>query len=220
MLRILRVAPTGLMLASVAAATERTVVRFLSAPDGLWIGVHACDREPSRILHAQLRRDTDVGTDDAVLVLLSPLQDKRTAFELAVNPVEACDLFEGTTVVPGTYWFDRWEVQYEGSRRRAVFVDAHANYGKYYHGDGEDYALSIGGRWQPHPLRSLDFGFTEARFPASRFVARTMTTRVDYALTPRLNTTRFARWNNDANRGAVTARLRWTRTPGPISMWC
>jgi hypothetical protein len=37
---------------------------------------------------------------------------------------------------------------------------------------------------------------------------------VDYALTPRLNTTLFAQWNNDANRGALNARLRWTRTPG------
>ena len=129
-------------------------------------------------------------------------------------PIEAFDIFEGTTVMPGTYWFDRWQVQYEGSRKRAVFVNAHANYGKYYHGAGEDYALSVGGRWQPHLLWSLDFGYTEARFPVSRFVARTMTTRVDYALTPRLNTTLFAQWNNDANRGALNARLRWTRTPG------
>jgi len=129
-------------------------------------------------------------------------------------PLEPFDIFAGTTVVPGTYWFDRWEVQYEGSRQRAVFVDANASFGEYYHGKGEDYSLSVGGRWQPHLLWSVDYGYTEARFPASRFVARTMTTRVDYALTPRLNTTLFAQWNNDANRGALNARLRWTRTPG------
>ncbi|MCX5762919.1 MAG: hypothetical protein NTW72_15695, partial [Gemmatimonadetes bacterium] len=38
--------------------------------------------------------------------------------------------------------------------------------------------------------------------------------RVDYAMTPRLNTTLFAQWNNESNRAALNARLRWTRTPG------
>ena len=67
-------------------ATERTVVRFISASEGLWIGIHAYDREPGRVLHAQLRRDTGLDTDDAMVVMLSPLQDKRTAFLFAVNP--------------------------------------------------------------------------------------------------------------------------------------
>ncbi len=129
-------------------------------------------------------------------------------------PDEAFEIFDGTTVEAGTYWFDRWEVRYEGSTRRAVRLEASANYGKFYHGGGEDYSVGLAGRLQPHLLWSLDFGYTEGRFPASTFVARTTTARVDYALTPRLNTTLFAQWNNDANRAALNARLRWTRTPG------
>ncbi|MEK7239496.1 MAG: DUF5916 domain-containing protein [Gemmatimonadota bacterium] len=129
-------------------------------------------------------------------------------------PTEEFEIFEGTTAQAGTYWFDRWELSYEGSSRRAVRVEARANFGKFYHGGGEDYELSVEGRVQPHLLWSVDFGYTEGRFPASHFVARTTTARVDYALTPRLNTTLFAQWNNEANRAALNARVRWTRTPG------
>lgn len=129
-------------------------------------------------------------------------------------PTEAFEIFEGTTAQAGTYWFDRWELSYEGSSRRAVRVEARANFGEFYHGSGEDYEITVEGRVQPHLLWSVDFGYTEGRFPASHFVARTTTARVDYALTPRLNTTLFAQWNNEANRAALNARVRWTRTPG------
>ena len=129
-------------------------------------------------------------------------------------PTEAFEVFEGTTIAPGNYWYDRWEVQYDGSSRRPVRVEASASFGKFYTGGGEDYSVSVEGRWQPHLLWSLEYGYTDGRFPTSRFIARTTTARVDYALTPRLNTTLFAQWNNEANRGAVNARLRWTRAPG------
>jgi hypothetical protein len=129
-------------------------------------------------------------------------------------PTEEFEIFEGTTAQAGTYWFDRWELSYEGSSRRAVRVEARANFGEFYHGGGEGYSLTVEGRVQPHLLWSVDFGYTEGRFPASHFIARTTTARVDYALTPRVNTTLFAQWNNEANRAALNARLRWTRTPG------
>jgi len=129
-------------------------------------------------------------------------------------PLEAFDIWDGTVVQPGTYWFDRWELSYEGASHRAVSVEARANFGQFYYGGGEDYSLSLSGRWQPHVLWSLEYGYTNGRFPASHFNAHTMTGRVDYALTPRLNTTLFAQWNNEANRAALNARLRWTPSPG------
>ena len=129
-------------------------------------------------------------------------------------PTEAFEVFEGTTVQPGNYWFDRWEVSYEGSSRRAVQLNAQASFGQYYDGNGENYEVELQGRWQPHLLWAVGYDLTEARSPVSHFTARSVTTRVDYAVTPRLNTTLFAQWNNESNRAALNARVRWTRTPG------
>jgi hypothetical protein len=66
--------------------TERTVVRFIGTPEGLWVGVWAFDRDPGGIRRAQLRRDADFSTDDSFTLMLSPTADKRTAFLFGVNP--------------------------------------------------------------------------------------------------------------------------------------
>ena len=129
-------------------------------------------------------------------------------------PPEPFDIFDGTTVTPGTYWFDRVEATIETASHRAVQLNLDASWGEYYHGVGEYYSASASGRVQPHLLWAVDFTYVNGRFPTSHFNARTATARIDYALTPRLNTTLFAQWNNEANRGAVNARLRWTRAPG------
>jgi hypothetical protein len=66
--------------------SERTVVRFVGTPQGLWVGVWAFDRDPGGIRRAQLRRDADFSTDDSFTLMLSPTADKRTAFLFGVNP--------------------------------------------------------------------------------------------------------------------------------------
>ncbi len=68
------------------AGTERTVVRLLASPEGLYVGVWAYDSEPRAIRHAQLRRDADFGSDDSFTLLLDPLRDRRTGFLFSVNP--------------------------------------------------------------------------------------------------------------------------------------
>ncbi|MBI3568693.1 MAG: hypothetical protein HY084_10900 [Gemmatimonadetes bacterium] len=69
-----------------APTTERTVVRLVGTADGLWIGLWAYDSEPALIRHAQMRRDADLGTDDAFTVMLDAQRDQRSGFLFSVNP--------------------------------------------------------------------------------------------------------------------------------------
>lgn len=70
-------------------ASFPTVVRFVAADDALWIGVEATDPDPSGIRRVQRRRDADLGTDDLVSVMLSPMEDRRSGFVFTVNPAGA-----------------------------------------------------------------------------------------------------------------------------------
>jgi hypothetical protein len=65
--------------------TERTVVRLLATPQGLAVGWWCYDREPSRIVRSQLRRDASLSTDDYVSVAVDGLADKRSAFYFRSN---------------------------------------------------------------------------------------------------------------------------------------
>jgi hypothetical protein len=77
-------------------ATERTEVRVVFDQHTLYIGVHAFDREPGRIVARILERDrvmqTDFegspqfGGDDAVAILLDGFHDHRNGVVLATNP--------------------------------------------------------------------------------------------------------------------------------------
>lgn len=68
-----------------APPSERTVVRIVAAPNGLWVAFWNYDRTPGRIVHAQLRRDADLDGDDWVGIVLDPQRDKRTGFAFQVN---------------------------------------------------------------------------------------------------------------------------------------
>lgn len=66
--------------------SERTVVRFVASTEGLWVGAWLYDREPSRIVHAQLRRDGDIDGDDLFIVGIDSRRDNRSGFLFGVNP--------------------------------------------------------------------------------------------------------------------------------------
>ncbi len=79
-----------------APASERTEVRVLFDGETLFIGVHAFDSEPQRVVARILERDrvmqTDFdgapqfGGDDAVAILIDGFHDHRNAVVLATNP--------------------------------------------------------------------------------------------------------------------------------------
>ncbi len=66
--------------------SERTVVRILATPRGLYVGLWAYDARPDAIRHAQLRRDADFDSDDSFSILLDPLFDHRSGLVFTVNP--------------------------------------------------------------------------------------------------------------------------------------
>jgi hypothetical protein len=66
-------------------ATERTIVKIIYDDEALYIGVRAYDSEPAEIVGHLTRRDNECPSDWIHLGIDS-YNDKRTAFEFAVNP--------------------------------------------------------------------------------------------------------------------------------------
>lgn len=70
-------------------ATQRTEVHIAYTAEALLIGARLEDREPSRIVANEYRRDADLEADDAFEVYLDTFRDRRNAFYFATNPVGA-----------------------------------------------------------------------------------------------------------------------------------
>jgi hypothetical protein len=69
-----------------APSSERTVVKVLRDAEALYVAVHAYDRDPGAIRASQLRRDTDLSSDDNITLLIDSFHDRRSAFLFQTNP--------------------------------------------------------------------------------------------------------------------------------------
>jgi hypothetical protein len=72
-----------------AAATERTDVRVLFAPDRLIIGATLFDSEPDRLLGNQMQRDQSFSSDDRFIVAIDTFADGRGGYVFQTNPAGA-----------------------------------------------------------------------------------------------------------------------------------
>ena len=70
-------------------ASEEAEVRVLYDTDNLYVGIVCRDREAKAIVSTQLARDSDLGVDDYVVVVVDPFFDKRNGFFFQVNPAGA-----------------------------------------------------------------------------------------------------------------------------------
>ncbi len=66
--------------------SEHTEVRLLHNDDFLYIGLVAFDSEPDQILATRMARDSSIGANDRIEILLDTFQNQRNAFYFATNP--------------------------------------------------------------------------------------------------------------------------------------
>src|SRR5262245_13889058 len=69
--------------------SERTEVRFLYDAENLYVGIHAFDKEPERIVATNRSRDGMLGVDDTVRIYLDPLNTRRNSYYFEVNAAGA-----------------------------------------------------------------------------------------------------------------------------------
>ncbi len=69
-----------------AAPSQRTDVFLMRDDRNLYVAIRCHDTEPDRIVARGLQRDTGIGADDHVVVLLDPKRDRRTGYTFAMTP--------------------------------------------------------------------------------------------------------------------------------------
>ncbi|MBX3174046.1 MAG: carbohydrate binding family 9 domain-containing protein [Gemmatimonadaceae bacterium] len=136
------------------------------------------------------------------------------AWRLFDGPVTPFEITDGVTIAPGNYWWDRVEVVYEGANIRPVVFRTEWSAGNFYRGRRLDGEFSLRLRLQPHYELTAELERNDIDLPEGSFVAHTARLRADYAINPRLTITGFAQYDDESDRAALNARLRWTPRPG------
>jgi len=129
-------------------------------------------------------------------------------------PTEDFEIFPDATLAPGGYWWNRVELQFSGSEARTVRLSSSISAGGFYDGTSREISAGVRIRRSPHLLASLDLVHSDIALRDVAFSAQTARLRTDFAVSPRLNTTLFAQWDNESDRASLNARIRWTVVPG------
>ena len=66
--------------------TQRTVVRVLATDAGLYVAAWMDDPRPDALVHARLRRDDDIESEDYIALLFDSQRDRRTGYLFGTNP--------------------------------------------------------------------------------------------------------------------------------------
>jgi hypothetical protein len=141
---------------------------------------------------------------DEVLVNLYHLDDAPTdTFDIA-----------GVPVPPGTYGYNRGEIEFSTADSRPVSVGLEVSFGRFYGGNAVSLEYDASVRVAPHVTAGVEGGVDRGTLPAGDFSAQAHRLRFDWASNPRLNTTLFLQWDSESDRMAVNARLHWIPRPG------
>src|SRR4029078_3324852 len=94
--------------------------------------------------------------------------------------------------------------------RRKLSGSVNVSYGQYWSGWGETLQLNATYRVQPYFAVSVNSNQTFARLPESRFVARILTSNVNYTATPFLAFFNLIQYDNQSRNLGWQSRVRWT----------
>jgi hypothetical protein len=70
-----------------APASERTEVRVIVGKGNVYVGIIAFDRDPTKIIVSQARRDASLTETDSVVMVFDTFNDNQNAFVFGTNPL-------------------------------------------------------------------------------------------------------------------------------------
>ena len=127
-------------------ATERTEVRIVYTSDTLFFGVVCYDRDPSAIIVADSRRDSDLRDTDSFQIILDTFLDQQNGFVFGTNP--AGIEYDGQVANEG-----------QGSGRFGGGGGGRPGQGRQQRGAGGGFNLNWDGSWQVS-TRISEIGWT------------------------------------------------------------
>ncbi len=125
------------------------------------------------------------------------------------KPDEDFELIDGIYIPAGSYWDNRFEIQFSTFRGRKIATDASINIGGFYTGHRQEYEFYTHVNFNRHLNIGVDWQRNYIQLPQKSFTTNELGGRIDYAFNPKLQTSMFAQWNNEDNNILINYRINW-----------
>lgn len=124
------------------------------------------------------------------------------------------EIIDDIYITAGSYWDNRYEVQFSTFRGRKMAVSGAISTGEFYTGDRQEYEFYTYFNLNKHLNISLDWQRNNIQLPQESFTTDEIGGRIDYAINPKLQTSMFAQWNNENENILLNYRINWIPKAG------
>ena len=124
-------------------------------------------------------------------------------------PRDSFEIFRGTMIAPGRYWWTTGDIQYQTSSGRPFSAEAIISSGRFYDGYGTSAKLGATFRGGSHVIVGTDYALTSARLSAGSFTAVETAGRLEYTFNTRTGFLGFVQFNNEFRRVDFNLRFHW-----------
>jgi hypothetical protein len=142
---------------------------------------------------------------------LHSVLDYNPVYERLFAPHE---ISSGVVLPPGEYRFTRWRGNFSSAQRRRLVGSVSGSFGTYWSGHAETLSTGLSFKIPPYFNMSLNTNQTFARLPQGHFVARVITSQINFAASPSLSFSNTIQYDNRSRNLGLQSRVRWISRPG------
>ena len=125
------------------------------------------------------------------------------------RPTEKFELVDSVFIDAGSYWDNKYEIQFSTFRGRKMAVEASINVGEFYSGHRQEFEIYYRYSINKHLNFEVEWQKNLVQVPQKDFTTDDIGVRINYAFNPKLHTNVFAQWNNEDENILVNYRLNW-----------
>lgn len=129
-------------------------------------------------------------------------------------------LFEPFEISPdvvlpvGKYKTDRYKISLGSARKNRVVASVRVTWGDFWSGSAEEYFARLTFKMPPWLTWETEMRQTNAHLPQGDFIARVITSTLNFAVSPRLTFSNLIQYDNRSRNLGWQSRMRWTLKPG------
>jgi hypothetical protein len=137
--------------------------------------------------------------------------DVNPVYERLFSPFQ---IFSGVFLPPGEYRFNRFRHSLTTAPKRKLQGSVNWSMGTYWSGHADTLTTGLTYRIPPFFSISLNTNQTFARLPQGNFVARIISSNINYAVSPLLSFSNLIQYDNQSKNLGWQSRARWIFNPG------
>jgi len=135
-------------------------------------------------------------------------------FSFGVNrtfdkPVEDFEIFNGTKILAGDYWYTTYGASIETSPSRNIYAEIDYSWGGYYGGNRKSFTSDVSLIASRHLTISGDYSFNQINIDDGSLDTHEIGSRLTYSFSTKVASSIFTQWNNEDNEVNINYRINW-----------